>query len=62
MSKTASSGGGIASTKTDLNTWVENMSSFFEAEKVYWCNGSDDEYNHFCQMLVDKGTFIKLNP
>ena len=62
MSKTASSGGGIASTKTDLNTWVENMSSLFEAEKVYWCNGSDDEYNHFCQMLVDKGTFIKLNP
>ena len=61
MNKSFSAGGGIASAKTDMKTWVQDMASFFEAEDVYWCDGSDEEYNRFCQQLVDKGTFIKLN-
>jgi phosphoenolpyruvate carboxykinase (GTP) len=62
MNKSFSAGGGIASAKTDMKTWVQDMASFFEASDIHWCDGSDEEYNRFCQQLVDKGTFIKLDP
>lgn len=45
-----------------MKTWVQDMASFFEASDIHWCDGSDEEYNRFCQQLVDKGTFIKLDP
>lgn len=47
--------------KTDLKTWVENIAAYCEAESIYYCTGTDEEYNTFCQNLVDKGTFIRLN-
>lgn len=52
----------IANFKTDLKEWVSKMQLHFQPEKVYWCNGSQEEYDTLCQQLVDKGTFIKLNP
>jgi phosphoenolpyruvate carboxykinase (GTP) len=52
----------IAEIKTELKTWVENMANHFKPTDVYWCDGSQEEYDKFCQILVDKGTFIKLNP
>jgi phosphoenolpyruvate carboxykinase (GTP) len=52
----------IAEIKTELKTWVESMASHFKPTNVHWCDGSQEEYDNFCQMLVDKGTFIKLNP
>lgn len=48
--------------RESINAWVESVAAYFEADSVYWCNGSDEEYNRLCQLLVDKGTFIKLNP
>ena len=47
--------------RDSINAWVDNIATYFEADSIHWCNGSDDEYNNLCQMLVDKGTFIKLN-
>ena len=52
----------IAPAKTEMKQWVEKMAQHFQPEKVYWCNGSQEEYDAFCQQLVDKGTFIRLNP
>lgn len=51
----------IAEIKTELKTWVESMSAHFKPNQVHWCDGSQEEYDRLCQLLVDKGTFIKLN-
>ena len=52
----------IASIKTELKDWVKSMEAHFTPKAVHWCDGSQAEYDTLCQMLVDKGTFIKLNP
>lgn len=44
-----------------LKAWVQENVELCQPDRVYWCDGSDDEYDYFCQDLVDKGTFIKLN-
>ncbi len=52
----------ISEVKTELDTWVENMAEHFTPKSIHWCDGSQEEYDRLCQQLVDKGTFIKLNP
>ena len=44
-----------------LLAWVADMVALCKPDSVYWCDGSDEEYNRLCQQLVDAGTFKKLN-
>jgi phosphoenolpyruvate carboxykinase (GTP) len=37
------------------------MVALCKPDDVYWCDGSDAEYQRLCQQLVDAGTFKKLN-
>ena len=45
-----------------LIAWVGDMVALCKPDTVYWCDGSDAEYDRLCQQLVDAGTFKKLNP
>ncbi len=45
-----------------LIAWVADMAALCKPDAIYWCDGSDDEYQRLCQQLVDAGTFEKLNP
>jgi phosphoenolpyruvate carboxykinase (GTP) len=50
-----------AKARAELETWVNQISKYCEASKIHWCDGSQEEYDNLCEMLVKKGTFIRLN-
>ena len=43
-----------------LNDWVEEITALCQPERVYLCNGSDQEYRDLSQELVQKGVFVPL--
>ena len=48
-------------TNTKLLSWVSEWAEVLQPNDIYWCDGSEEEYNRFAEELVETGTFIKLN-
>jgi len=45
-----------------LLDWVADLETLCRPANVAWCDGSDEEWHRLCRVLVEAGTFIKLNP
>ena len=45
-----------------LVSWVAQIAALTQAADVYWCDGTQAEYDRLCDQLVAAGTFKRLNP
>lgn len=45
-----------------LKNWVDEVAALCEPAAIYWCDGSQTEYEKLCSEMVASGTFKKLNP
>jgi phosphoenolpyruvate carboxykinase (GTP) len=45
-----------------LIRWVEQVAELTEPDRVEWADGSPAEWDRITELLVDNGTFVRLNP
>ncbi len=46
---------------TRLLAWVNEVAALTKPDRIYWCDGSTEEYHRLCAELVAAGTFAKLS-
>ncbi len=44
-----------------LLSWVSDWAEVLQPDDIYWCDGSDEEYDRLAAQLVETGTFQRLN-
>jgi len=44
-----------------LIDWVDEVAQLTTPDRIHWCDGSAEEYDALCQLLVDNATFTKLS-
>jgi phosphoenolpyruvate carboxykinase (GTP) len=49
-------------TNAKLLAWVDEIAAMLKPEKVYWADGSRDEFVAMFKALVDSGTAMWMNP
>jgi phosphoenolpyruvate carboxykinase (GTP) len=44
-----------------LKAWVDEIVALCQPDNVHWCDGSEQEYQAMCELMVKSGTAIKLD-
>ncbi|MEW6154576.1 MAG: phosphoenolpyruvate carboxykinase (GTP) [Actinomycetota bacterium] len=45
-----------------LQQWVAEVSSLTRPDRVEWCDGSPEEFERLCRLMVDSGTLMSVDP
>ena len=53
--------GKIMTNNRKLLAWVEDIAKLCKPERIHWCDGSAQEYQALCDLMVRNGTARKLN-
>ncbi len=51
----------IPTNNANLIAWVNAQAELCRPSRVQWCDGSDEEFTAICDLLVEKGTAVRLN-
>ena len=52
----------VQTTHPALQRWVEDAIALCTPDAVEWCDGSQAEWDRLTSLMVEKGTFTRLNP
>ena len=44
-----------------VRAWIETQIENLKPDRVVWFDGSEDQYNSICDLLVEQGVFTRLN-
>jgi phosphoenolpyruvate carboxykinase (GTP) len=42
--------------------WVNEIAELTQPDSIHWCTGDDAEWEQLTNLLVESGTFTRLNP
>ncbi|MES2307561.1 MAG: phosphoenolpyruvate carboxykinase (GTP) [Verrucomicrobiota bacterium] len=46
----------------NLLKWIDKIADLCKPDQIYFCDGSQKEYDELCAQMVESGTLKKLNP
>ncbi len=49
------------SSHQQLQSWVDEVTALTKPDRVYWCEGTPEEWTSITEELVESGTFVRLN-
>ncbi|MDD8016912.1 MAG: phosphoenolpyruvate carboxykinase (GTP) [Bacteroidota bacterium] len=45
-----------------IKQWVNEIAGLTKPDTIHWCDGSQKENDELCEVMVQSGTFTRLNP
>jgi phosphoenolpyruvate carboxykinase (GTP) len=49
-------------TNNRLQDWVERVADLTRPDRIHWCTGDEAEHQALVELMLDNGTFHRLNP